>query len=202
VLPYSEEPSCIESYLERVSGLLITGGSFDIPPHSYGEDPREGLGLIKLVRTTFETALLRAALERNVPVLGICGGMQLLNVVAGGTLVQDIHREVPGALEHEQKHDRSHPQHPVEIKAGTQLAELLGPGQVMVNSMHHQAVKQPGKDVVVSALAPDGVPEAIELPRYSFAVGVQWHPENLIQTIPLHLALYRSLVYKARDLRR
>jgi putative glutamine amidotransferase len=202
VLPYSEDASCIDSYLERVSGLLVTGGAFDIPPEAYGEVAREGLGPMKKDRTAFESAILRAALERNLPVLGICGGMQLLNVIAGGTLVQDIAREVSNALEHEQKQDRSHAQHPVEIKVGTLVGELLGPGQLMVNSMHHQAVKQPGTDVVVSAVAPDGIAEAIELPRYEFAVGVQWHPENLIHSIPLHLGLYKGLVYRARDLRR
>ena len=103
------------------------------------------MGPLKQGRTAFETALMRAALKRNMPVLGVCGGMQLLNVVLGGTLYQDIGREVPGAQEHEQKHDRAQPQHPVDVKDGTLLADALGKGQLMVNSTHHQAVKRAGR---------------------------------------------------------
>ena len=202
VLPCTEEPSCLESYLDRISGLLITGGAFDVPPALYGENPRAGLGTLKESRTTFEAALLRGALQRGLPLLGVCGGMQLLNVVAGGTLIQDISRQLPHAAPHEQTHDRSRPQHPVEIKDGTLVAELLGKGQVMVNSTHHQAVGKPGRDVVVSAIAPDGVVEALELRSHPFAIGVQWHPELLIQTVPIHLGLYRGLVNRAREMRR
>lgn len=202
VLAYTEDPSCIDSYLERISGVVVTGGAFDISPELYGESAGKGMGLIKEGRTRFEASLLRAALERNLPVLGICGGMQLLNVVAGGTLVQDIRRELANAAEHEQAHDRTQPQHPVDVKDGTLLSELIGSGQVMVNSTHHQAVKKAGEKVVVSAVAPDGVPEAIELPSYAFALGVQWHPELLLNTVPLHLGIYRGLVHRAREGRR
>ena len=136
------------------------------------------------------------------PVLGICSGMQLLNVVLGGTLLQDIRREVDSPQEHEQPHDCSQPFHPVEVKEGTLLAEAVGTGQVMVNSTHRQAVKRTGEKVVVSAVAPDGVVEAIEAPAQSFAVGIQWHPEMLINTMPLHLSIYRAFVHKARESRR
>jgi len=202
VLPYSDDPTCVEAYLERMSGLLVTGGAFDLPPESYGETAREGMGPVKPGRTAFETALMRGALKRNMPVLGICGGMQLLHVLLGGTLFQDIGREVQGANEHEQKHDRAQPQHPVEVKEGTQLAEAVGRGQLMVNSTHHQAAKAAGQNVVVSAVAPDGVVEAIESPQYAFALGVQWHPEYMMNTIPLHLGIYRTFVQKAREFRR
>jgi putative glutamine amidotransferase len=202
VLPYSDDPSCVEAYLDRVSGVLVTGGAFDIPPEAYGEAAREGLGALKEGRTAFEAALMRGALKRNMPVLGICGGMQLLNVVLGGTLFQDIGREVQGAREHEQKHDRTQPQHPVDVKSGTQLAEALGHGQLMVNSTHHQAVRKVGKDVTISAVAPDGVVEAIESTAHGFALGVQWHPEYMASTIPVHTGLYKSFVQKAREHRR
>jgi putative glutamine amidotransferase len=202
ILPYSEDRSCVDSYLDRVSGLVVTGGAFDVSPELYGESARPGLGVLKESRTAFEAALIRGALERSLPLLGVCGGMQLLNVVAGGTLIQDIGREVANAAEHEQTHDRTQPQHPVEIKDGTLLAELLGKGQVMVNSTHHQAVSKPGKGVVVSAVATDGVVEAIEMPAHPFALGLQWHPELLINAIPLHLGVYRGLVNKAREMRR
>jgi putative glutamine amidotransferase len=202
VLPYAEDPSVIEGYLERISGLVVTGGAFDIPPDVYGDVARDGLGALKPGRTAFETELLTGALKRNLPVLGICGGMQLLHVVLGGTLFQDIRREVADAREHEQKHDRTQPQHPVDVKDGTLLAELIGRGQVMVNSTHHQAARRTPENVRVSALAPDGVIEAIESRAHPFAVGVQWHPELLIHTIPAHLGIYRGFVAKAREIRR
>jgi putative glutamine amidotransferase len=202
VLPYSEDSSIIEGYLERISGLVVTGGAFDIPPDVYGDVVREGLGALKPGRTAFEAELLSGALKRNMPVLGICGGMQLLHVVLGGTLFQDIHREIADAREHEQKHDRTQPQHPVDVKDGTLLAELIGKGQVMVNSTHHQAARRTPDNVLVSALSPDGVIEAIESRTHPFAVGVQWHPELLIHTVPAHLGIYRGFVAKARETRR
>ncbi|WP_342375042.1 gamma-glutamyl-gamma-aminobutyrate hydrolase family protein [Myxococcus stipitatus] len=202
VLPYADDPTCVDAYLDRVSGLLVTGGAFDIPPETYGETAREGLGALKEGRTAFEAALMRGALKRNMPVLGVCGGMQLLNVVLGGTLFQDIGREVQGAREHEQKHDRTQPQHPVDVRSGTLLAEAVGHGQLMVNSTHHQAVRSAGTDVSITALAPDGVVEAIESTVHAFAVGVQWHPEYMSTTIPVHVGLYKSFVQKAREHRR
>jgi putative glutamine amidotransferase len=202
VMPYSDEPGSVESYLDRLSGLIVTGGAFDVPPEAYGEAPREGLGPLKPGRTAFETALLRAALQRNLPVLGICGGMQLLNVVLGGTLYQDISRELPHTTQHEQKHDRSNPQHPVDVKDGTLLGEAMGRGAVMVNSTHHQAVNKVGEGLVVSAAASDGVVEGIESTQHAFVVGVQWHPELLTQSIPAHGGLYRTFIQKAREYRR
>ncbi|MCI0571251.1 MAG: gamma-glutamyl-gamma-aminobutyrate hydrolase family protein [Myxococcaceae bacterium] len=202
ILPYTEDPTVVESYLERVSGLLVTGGAFDIPPEAYGEAPRDGLGALKPTRTTFEVALMQGALKRNIPMLGVCGGMQLLNVVLGGSLYQDIQREVAEAREHEQKHDRTQPQHPVEVKEGTLLGELVGRGQLMVNSTHHQAVRRLGEQLVASAVSPDGVVEAIESPAHLFALGVQWHPEYMVNTVPVHLGIYKTFIQRARESRR
>ena len=202
IVPYTEDPTVVECFLDRISGLLITGGAFDIPAAAYCEAPREGMGELKEDRTRFETMLLQGALSRNLPVLGICGGMQLLNVVLGGTLVQDILRELPNAKDHEQKHDKTQPSHPVDVKDGTSLAELVGRGQLMVNSTHHQAVGKVGEKVTVSAVSPDGVVEAIEGQGYPFALGVQWHPELMIQSLPLQLGIYRGFVQKARETRR
>jgi putative glutamine amidotransferase len=202
VLPYTDDATCVEAYLDRVSGVIITGGAFDIPPEAYGETAREGMGPLKEGRTAFETALMRAALKRNMPVLGVCGGMQLLNVVLGGTLFQDIAREVPEAREHEQKHDRTQPQHPVDVKDGTLLAEAVGRGQLMVNSTHHQAVNKLGNQVVATAASPDGVVEAIESSAHIFAVGVQWHPEYMLNNLPVHGGIYKVFIHKARDYRR
>lgn len=202
VVAYSEDPTVVDSYLDRMSGLVVTGGAFDIPPEAYGEQQRDGLGALRAGRTAFETSLMRAALKRNMPVLGVCGGMQLLNVVLGGTLFQDILREVQNAKDHEQKHDRAQPSHPVDVKDGTVLAECVGRGQLMVNSTHHQAVNRVGEKVVVSAVSPDGVVEAIESKEHGFALGVQWHPELMVTTVPIHLGVYKVFVHKAREQRR
>lgn len=203
IVPYTDDRALIDQFLDRVSGLVITGGAFDIPPEAYGEQARDGLGELKPGRTSFESALLRSALQRRLPVLGICGGMQLLNVVYGGTLIQDIGRELPQARAHEQKHDRTQPQHPVEVKDHSVLAECVGgKGQLMVNSTHHQAVKAVGAGLIASATAPDGVIEAIEsTAKDQFALGVQWHPELMLDSVPPQLGVYKALVHKARDRR-
>lgn len=203
IVPFTDDRSVIDLFLDRVSGLVVTGGAFDVPPELYGEAPKEGLGPLKPERTQFELALLRAALQRRLPVLGVCGGMQLLNVAFGGTLHQDIARELPEAKAHEQKHDRTQPQHPVEVRDHSALADCVGgKGQLMVNSTHHQAVKTVGTGLVVSATAPDGVIEALEVPaKDQFVVGVQWHPELMVDTVPPHLGLYKALVARARDRR-
>jgi putative glutamine amidotransferase len=203
ILPYSDDPAVIDLYLDRVSGLVITGGAFDIPPSMYGEGDKEKLGELKPSRTNFELAVLRVALARKLPVLGVCGGMQLLNVAFGGTLIQDIATELPDAKPHEQKHDRTQPHHPVEVKADSLLAECVGgKGQLMCNSTHHQAVKGVGQGLVVSAVAPDGVIEAIEASDHSnFVVGVQWHPELMSDSVPPQLGIYKTLVHRARDRR-
>ena len=203
ILPYTDDRALMEQYLDRVSGLLITGGAFDIPPEAYGEQSKPGLGVLKQGRTNFELSLLRIALQRKLPVLGICGGMQLLNVAFGGTLIQDIATELPAARPHEQKHDRTQPQHPIEVKDLSVLAECVGgKGQLMVNSTHHQAVKEAGAGLVISASSPDGVIEAIEcIAKDQFALGVQWHPELMIDTVPPNLGIYKLFVHRARDRR-
>jgi putative glutamine amidotransferase len=202
ILPASGDMSVVDAYLDRVSAVVVTGGAFDVPPEAYGETPREGLGPLKPARTLFETLVLQVALRRRLPLLGVCGGMQLLNVVLGGTLYQDLHHELPEAKEHEQRNTRSQPSHPVEVRDGSTLADVLGRGQLMVNSTHHQAISKLAPSLRVSATAPDGVVEAIESTEHPFALGVQWHPELLLQSMPLQLGLYRALVQKARETRR
>ncbi|MGO8971799.1 MAG: gamma-glutamyl-gamma-aminobutyrate hydrolase family protein [Myxococcaceae bacterium] len=202
VLPCSAEVAVVEGYLDRVAAVVVTGGAFDVPPDAYGQSPREGLGPLKPARTAFETLVLQTALRRKLPILAICGGMQLLNVVLGGELYQDLRRELPGAKEHEQRNDKGQPSHPVDVREGTSLAEVLGRGQLMVNSTHHQAVSRVASTLKVSASSPDGVVEAVESTEHPFALGVQWHPELLLQSMPLQLGLYRALVQKARETRR
>jgi putative glutamine amidotransferase len=200
ILPYSDDRSILDNYLDRISAVVISGGAFDVPPELYGETAGEGLGVLKPARTTFELTVLRIALARKMPVLGVCGGMQLINVAFGGTLIQDLALEHPDARSHQQKHDRSQPQHPVEVKDQTQLAECVGRGQLMVNSTHHQAIKKLGEGLIVSATAPDGVIEAIE-GKDGFVLGVQWHPELMLESVPPNLGVYRTLITRARDRR-
>jgi putative glutamine amidotransferase len=201
ILPVTDDQSMVEAYLDRVAGVVVTGGAFDVPPSLYGEASREGLGPLKPQRTEFELMVIKTALAKQLPLLGICGGMQLLNVAYGGTLIQDIAREMPSARLHEQKHVRTQPQHPVEVKEGSVLADCVGKGQLMVNSTHHQAIKTLGAGLLASAHAPDGIIEAIEHRGPGFVVGVQWHPEMMVDTVPPHLGLYRTFVAKARDRR-
>ncbi len=203
ILPYSDDTAAIEQYLDRVSGLVITGGAFDIPPSAYGEAEKENLGALKPGRTNFELAVLKLALQRKLPILGVCGGMQLLNVAYGGTLIQDIGTELPNAKPHEQKHDRTQPQHPIDVKGDTVLAECVGgKGQLMVNSTHHQAVKAVGQGLIVSGVSVDGVIEAVEgTERDHFVLGVQWHPELMVDTVPPSLGIYKTFVSRARERR-
>ena len=138
------------------------------------------MGVTKPLRTSFETEVLRSALGRNMPVLGICGGQQLLNVVLGGTLIQHIPDEVNGGIAHEQPNIRTEAGHTVRVEKNTLLHRICGADELSVNSSHHQAVKTVGPGVIVDAIAPDGVIEGIEDPRYRYCLGVQWHPEYSI----------------------
>ena len=199
VLPITSDQSLIESYLGLLEGLLVSGGAFDVPPELYGEKPSPHLGETKPARTEFELALLEDAMDRDLPVLGVCGGMQLMNVACGGTLIQDIRHHLPSAGPHEMKGDRRLPAHEVSVTAGTLLAAATGPGSLMVNSTHHQAVKKVGRGLVVSAVATDGIVEAIEMPDRRFAVGVQWHPELLMKSVPINRGLYRAFVTAAGE---
>lgn len=176
-LPLPHEVDKINEYLDLIDGLIITGGAFDVPPELYGQSEKHDTVIIKGRRTTFEFALTRGAIEREIPVLGICGGEQLLNVVLGGTLIQHIPDSIKNAMEHEQKNPRDEPGHSVKIAGGTLLRRIVGKEQMNVNSAHHQAIANPAPDTIINATAPDGVIEGIELPSHPFCLGVQWHPE-------------------------
>jgi putative glutamine amidotransferase len=175
LLPH--DPEMAERYLDLIAGLVVTGGGFDVDPALFGAASRHPSVKTKDRRTAFELAATKGALARAMPVLGICGGEQLLAVALGGTLVQHIPDEIPSALPHRQPNPRSEPGHKVHIRPGTLLARITGADTLAVNSAHHQAVKHAGPGVVVAAVAPDGVIEGIEDPRHPFCLGVQWHPE-------------------------
>lgn len=171
------EPEMAEAYLDEIDGLVCTGGAFDVDPSFYGGGDKHPTVKTKDRRTAFEFAVMRGALARNMPVLGICGGQQLLHVVLGGTLIQHIPDAVANALAHEQPNPRDQAGHAVKVVKGTKLHQIVGAETLSVNSAHHQAAKDVPEGVVVDAVAPDGVIEGIEAPRYRFCLGVQWHPE-------------------------
>ena len=139
-----DDPTLIEEYANRAQGLVISGGAFDIDPAIYGESTRANMGPTKPARTRFEQLLLQRMLALGKPVLGICGGMQLLNVVLGGSLVQDIATEVPGAMPHEQSHDTREPAHVVKVLDSSRLSLIIGASTIDANTTHHQAVRALG----------------------------------------------------------
>ncbi len=193
-LPHA--PDDVGAYLDLLDGVVVTGGAFDVDPSWYGQDGRHALTTTKDRRTAFEVALVRGALARDLPVLGICGGQQLLHVVLGGTLIQHIPDVVPDALAHEQPNPRDEPGHEVCVTPGTLLHRIAGCARLAVNSAHHQAADAVPEGCVVGARAPDGVIEAIEAPGHRFALGVQWHPEYTVSAAdPL---IFRAFVEACR----
>jgi putative glutamine amidotransferase len=174
------DPALAAAYLGRISALVITGGAFDVDPSLYGAGDRHETVTLKQGRTAAELALLRGALACDMPILGICGGQQLLAVALGGTLVQHIPDTIPNALPHEQPNPRHEPGHAITVVEDTLLHRIVGTTAMRVNSAHHQAVRDPGPHAIVNAVAPDHVVEGVEDPRRRFCLGVQWHPEFLI----------------------
>lgn len=176
-LALPHEPELVEQYLDLIDGLLITGGAFDVDPSMYGEADVHDTVVTKDRRTKFEWAMTQGALDRDMPILGICGGQQLLHVVMGGKLIQHIPDTYKDCLAHEQPNPRNEPGHKVRVKAGTLLHDIVGTDEMFVNSAHHQAIADKPEGIVINALAPDTVLEGMEAPAKRFCLGVQWHPE-------------------------
>jgi putative glutamine amidotransferase len=202
VLDATSSASVRQQQLDRLDGILLSGGNFDIDPRYYGEEPLNELGETKSQRTEFELDLTSRALNENMPILGICGGEQAINVCLGGSLYQDIRAQVAGAEEHEQSARKETGGHVVTIRAGTRLHQIIGTDQLEVNTTHHQAVKTIGKGLVVNAVAPDGLAEGIESTEHDFVLGVQWHPEVLSPQREAHHRIIAALVSACRTSRR
>jgi putative glutamine amidotransferase len=188
LLPLVEDQSVLRSLFDSVDGLLIPGGS-DMQPSTYGHEPHPTLGYVDPPLDEVDLTLARWALAEEKPVLGICRGLQCLNVAAGGTLYQDIASEIPGALAH-RVDPRDTLAHPIHVDPDSRLADLFGATDLSVNTLHHQAVRDVAPGFVAVARAPDSVIEGLERPDHPFAVSVQFHPEELV---PGHEASERLL---------
>lgn len=195
-----DDPAAV---IASVDALLLPGGG-DVEPSRYGEARHRTFDPAETGRDEFELELVQRARSVNMPVLAICRGLQLLNVARGGSLVQDIPDQVPGALNHRLVDPLSLIAHDVHVDAASTLGRLLltngarGTHAVAVNSRHHQAIKVLGEGLVVTATAPDGVIEAVEDPQARFCVAVQWHPENFYKTGEFS-SLFESFVAAARS---
>lgn len=189
--------------LDGADALLLTGGG-DIDPALFGEEKHPSFKEAEPGRDAAEIALVLQALATGLPLLAICRGVQVLNVTLGGSLIQDIPSELPMALNHRVADPKNALAHDVHVSAATRLASLLGlsrdGGRVPVNSRHHQAPRRIGEGLVVSAVADDAVVEALELTDHRFCIGVQWHPENFVETGEFQ-SLFNGLIQAARQRR-
>ena len=184
---------------QRLDGLLLTGGG-DIEPVRFGQPRHPAVEEVSPARDELEIGLTRRAVADDIPLFAICRGMQILNVALGGTLVQDIASERPGALLHSQKAPRHEPTHAVKVMGeGTRLGRVLGVLELQVNSMHHQAIERLGDGLREVAWAADGVVEGLEMPGDDrFVLGVQWHPEELVERDQAARNLFAAVVDAAR----
>jgi len=180
LIPLLDDLDTLRAIYDRTDGILIPGG-VDVDPTTFGEAPRERLGRIDPARDRVEIQLVKWAVEDRKPLLGLCRGLQVINVALGGTLYQDLETELPNAIKHDYfptyGFSRDHLAHEVAVEAGSRMRHALAEAAVPVNSMHHQGIKSLASSLVASAVAPDGLIEGAESPNDAFVVGVQWHPE-------------------------
>ncbi len=198
IIPLNLEGDDLREVYARLDGVLIPGGG-DIQPHLFNATQHPLTNYIDPERDRVEIELTRRAVADEKPYFGICRGVQVFNVALGGTLVQDIPDELKSDLGHSYstaKFPGNYPAHTVKVEEETLLARILGAPIVTVNSRHHQSVKDVAPRLEIVARAPDGVIEALELPQHPFALGVQWHPENL-QAQPEMKALFVKFVEAA-----
>jgi putative glutamine amidotransferase len=198
LIPQGLREEDLLAILDRVDGLLLPGGG-DINPEIYDSHRHPMVYGVDPERDRTELFVARTAVSRRMPFLAICRGIQVLNVALGGSLWQDISSQIPGSLDHNSSDDepRNHLAHSVRIETDSVLAGLMGKTQSQVNSYHHQADRDMAPELVVTAVAEDGVIEAVEVSGHPFGVGVQWHPENLVDDDPAMLAIFRGLVEAA-----
>jgi len=190
----------IAALMASVDGILLPGSDSDVDPLRYGHDPLPGLGTVQPLKDETDTLVLEEVELRRTPLLAICFGMQILNVVRGGTLIQDIRSQLPEAIKHEQGAPRDRRSHRVRLLEGSLIAELAGGESTVVNSHHHQAVEKVGRELVATAWTSDGLVEALEDPRGDrFALAVQWHPEIAWEQDDFSRAIFQRFVESARS---
>lgn len=195
ILPYLDQQDTVDELADRIDGLLLSGGG-DIDPFLFGEEPIPGLGSITPDRDWLEGLLIQRFLESGKPILGICRGCQILNVVAGGGMYQDIYtqKKEEDLLQHVQRAPREHVSHSIRIEKGSLLSRILGEEPVKVNSFHHQAVGSMAPGFIVSARSSDRLVEAFESTNHPFVLGVQWHPEDLFHKYAPMAKLFSAFV--------
>jgi putative glutamine amidotransferase len=198
ILPYLQDRNSIRVIVSSLQGVLLTGGDFDVDPKFYGEKPHPQLGKLMRERTHFEMEVARIAMRLDLPILGICGGAQVINVLLGGSLYQDIASQLPQTHSHQTSKDGKRTFHSVLIQPRTKLSRILGVQPLKVNSTHHQAVRTLGRGLKANALAKDGMIEGLESPRHRFLIGVQWHPELLAGHDTRHRKLFRTFIHEAQ----
>lgn len=193
LLPLCDDAQRLSALLDRIDGLLLSGGA-DVDPARYGEERLPLCGSIAPERDAAEFMLCRLAVERNMPVLAICRGLQVLACAFSGALYQDVAAQFGGTVKHPRDDAPRDQVHGVTLTAGSRLRAIAGRAEIRVNSRHHQAVKRLGEGMVCAALAEDGLIEGVEMPDKKFVVGVQWHPESLSNYVPEAQALFNAFV--------
>jgi len=197
ILPLAEDRADRRRLLRDLDGLLLTGSGPDLAPALYGERQRYRFRVMSRRRADFELDAARMAAASGLPLFGICGGMQAINVAFGGSLIQDIASQAESPLPHQQRASATELSHAVAIAPGSLLRRIVGRARIRVNSAHHQSVKRVAPTLVVSAVASDGIIEAIESPRHRFLLGVQWHPEFLYDRSVFHRKLFLAFLRAA-----
>lgn len=193
--PIFHENSINKSLIKLLDGLVITGGNFDISPTLYSENIVSSRN-IKNKRTSFEINIFQKFIETSKPILGICGGAQLINVACGGDLIQDINNSIKTNINHEQINPRNEVSHEILIKKHSKLFNIVKKEKIKVNSAHHQSVKNLGKDLELCASSSDGIIEGIEHIKHFWCYGLQWHPEFLITNADI--AIIKDFVLHAK----
>lgn len=191
-------PEYICAMMDGVAGVLLPGSDSDVDPWRYNHEPHHALGSVHPIKDETDMLVLEEIEKRRLPLLGICFGMQVLNVFRGGTLIQDIPSQLPAAINHSQGAPRDRQSHRVRLLEGSLLSSLAEDERVLVNSHHHQAIETVGRDLVATAWASDGLVEAVEDPRSDrFVTAVQWHPELGWQQDAFSRALFQRFVSEA-----